>query len=110
MDDDKDNDVDDPSHATIDTIRAMVGLRIDDKGGIYLQPPLMDRNYAYFKCVINYTCSFTRTFSEDVVSFSERSTVTLYIHMMHMYIHNQNPQMIIHHLLDVTWQRISQRG
>ena len=52
MDDDKDNDVDDPSHATIDTIRAMVGLRIDDKGGIYLQPPLMDRNFAYFKYVI----------------------------------------------------------
>lgn len=48
-----DNDIDDPSpSATADAIRALVGLRIDDKGGIYLQPPLMDRNFAYFKYVI----------------------------------------------------------
>ena len=36
-------------HSAVDSIRALVGLRIDDKGGIYLQPPLLDANYAYFK-------------------------------------------------------------
>ena len=61
MDDDQDDDVDDPSStASIDTIRAMVGLRIDDKGGIYLQPPIMDRNYAYFKYVCKTYYQFTK--------------------------------------------------
>lgn len=36
------------NNRTTDKDKTLVGLRIDDKGGIYLQP-LIDTNTAYFK-------------------------------------------------------------
>jgi hypothetical protein len=46
LEDSDEDDVDDPEPRNED--KELVGIRIDDKGGIYLQPH-MDTNAAYFK-------------------------------------------------------------